>query len=382
MGLVAIGLAACGSSSESNTSGDTASGGGGVSLQELQAQADAAKESTYSPPPAESPKPEPNKEITGLVYGMEAPSGAAFAKGITNAGNAIGWNVNIVDGEFSTSKYLDSVRKAVAEGVDGIAVYVIDCPSFQAAAMEAKKADIPIIYAEGFDCNELEDGGPESGYSLGEFNLLSKSEHGPLSKYIVAAGELQGIAAAVANDGAMNSIVLNETDAYVTLGLTEGFLNVSNSCSDCSIEKEIDFVAGDLGPPLQEKVEQALLQAPDANTIFGNYDDPVISGAAAAVRAAGRIDDVYVTGAAGHEPMMELIRSGEADMTSAIAVEWYGWAAIDRLNRLFAGDTKPPATGIGLELVDRENNLPVKGEPWKPKVDYEGGYEKAWGVGR
>jgi ribose transport system substrate-binding protein len=385
--VAVLALAACGSSSSNSSStGSTSTAGGesgsaNANLKELETEVANAAESTYTDPPATSPKPEPGKRITALVYGLEAPSGATFAKAVEKAGTAIGWNVDVVDGQFSTNKYLEAVRKAIAEKVDGIIVYVIDCPSFQAAAEEAKKAEIPIVYVEGYDCSDLKSGAPETGYSIGEYNLLAKTERGSLKHYETAAGELQAAAAAVANEGNMKSIVLNETDANVTLDLTRGFLNVSEACGTCQVEKEIDFVGGDLGPKLTEKVEQALLSAPEANTIFGNYDDPVISGAAPAVRASGRSGSVYVTGAAGYEPMMELIRNGEADMTVAISVDWYGFSALDRLNRLFHGETKAPDTGIGLELVDQEDNLPPKGQAWSPSIDFESLYEKAWGVG-
>ena len=141
----------------------------------------------------------------------------------------------------------------------------------------------------------------------------------------------------------------------------------------------IDFVGSDFGAPLQEKVEQALLQAPDANAVFGNYDDTIIDSAAPAVRAAGRSESMYLTGSSGAPAMLELIRNGEANMSIGVDEYWTGWAAIDRLVRLFGGETRAPRSGLGIEIIDKEHNLPPSGK-WEPKIDFRSGYEKAWGI--
>jgi ribose transport system substrate-binding protein len=392
--LLALSLTACGSSggsSSSQASGNSPTGGskveegntetsGDLTSDEIEAILTATQESTNTDPPTSGPKAVPGKTITAIVYGLEAESGKTFAEGIEKAGSAIGWNVKVIDGEFSASKYTESIRKAVAEKVDGIVTYVIDCPSVQAAAVEAKKAGIPLIYAEGYDCNELGDG-PETAFSLGTYHTFDKNKTATFKEYITAAGELQGAAAWKAAEGKVSAIALNETDAHVTEDLTTGFMNVINSCSECSVEKEIDFVGGDLGPALQEKTEQALLQAPDANTLFGNYDDPVIDSAGPAVRSSGRGSSIFITGTAGYAPYMELIRNGEADMTVGLPVEWFAWASLDRFNRIFGGEMEEPQTGMGLSLIDEEDNLPPEGQSWKPTINYEADYKKIWGVG-
>ena len=192
-------------------------------------------------------------------------------------------------------------------------------------------------------------------------------------------GEVQAAAAIVANDGAAKSILMNETDSVVTLQITDGYEKISETCSECTIEKTINFVAGDFGPPLQEITEQALLQAPDANTVFGNYDDTIITAAGPAVRAAGRSESMYLTGSSGAPSMLELIQNGEADMSIGVSEVWNGWAAIDRLRRIFGGETKEPESGLGIEIIDKEHNLPPDNN-WVPKIDFKSAYEKAWGI--
>jgi ribose transport system substrate-binding protein len=61
-----------------------------------------------------------------------------------------------------------------------------------------------------------------------------------------------------------------------------------------------------------------------------------------------------------------------------ISSEWTGWAAVDTMNSVFAGQ-KPKNSGIGWTLLDENHNLPSSG-PYNPKVNFKAVYEKAWGV--
>src|SRR4051794_11990496 len=245
--LLAVGLAACGSSSDEASSAESSNGAEASQSDESQKIWDESLEGTNSAPVPGGPKPESGKRITVVDYGLESYSGQAFKQGTEEAAKAAGWQIDVVDGEFSSNKQLNAIRKAVAEKVDGIAVYVMDCPTVQAGVEEAKAAGIPVVYTEGYDCNELKDGGPETGYTNGLYNLLG-DKVGSLEEYELQLGEIQAAAAIVANNGAAKSILMNETDSVVTLQITEGYEKISEACSECTIEKTINFVASDFGP--------------------------------------------------------------------------------------------------------------------------------------
>ena len=77
---------------------------------------------------------------------------------------------------------------------------------------------------------------------------------------------------------------------------------------------------------------------------------------------------------------MELIRTGKS-LTAAVAysLDWESYAAIDDLNRAFAGEEAQPS-GIGLAIVDKEHNLATKGG-YQPPFDFAKLYRQAWNVG-
>ena len=84
-------------------------------------------------------------------------------------------------------------------------------------------------------------------------------------------------------------------------------------------------------------------------------------------------------GGEGFEPELDLLRTDQGVNAVNIAPsDWTGWAAVDTMNSLFAG-TEPVDSGLGWQLVDKDNNLPASG-PFVPAVDFKSVYKKAWGV--
>jgi ribose transport system substrate-binding protein len=333
-------------------------------------------------PPADSPPPFEGAHIYAVPYGVAAPSSEYWLKGLKDATSALGWKLTVFDGQFNSTKQNDGIRQAIAAKADGILTYVLDCAAVQAGAKEAKAAGIPLIYVSGFDCDDLGADGPDTAYPIGNFNVHgTKDGLGDYVDFYEQMGALQAYWAISKTDGKMKAIVIDEVDAQATKSITEGFLKAAEKCAECKIVQKIDIVAADFGPPLQDKLSQALLAHPEATVIMANYDDIVVSGVAPAVRAAGREGKVLVTGTPGYEANIELLHDGGQDMASAFSVPWEAWASIDRLNRILNGDMTLPNIGMGLTITDKTHNLTPKGSAWSPEGDFASLYKKAWGVG-
>lgn len=387
-GIAMVLLSACSGGSESSpTSGSSSSSEAAVASEDpaadasssdipasAQANIDAAIPGTYSLPET-SGAITPGKKVTGIVFGNQSQSGPIFTETFKAAGAAAGWTVNVVDGEFSTDVYLSAIRQAIAEKVDGIVLFVIDCAVVKAGVEEAQAAGIPVIYVEGYDCDS--DGqGKATGYPLGLYNSLTEQGVDYVT-FLEATGQLQADAMITALDAKVEALAVNYPETYATVSITEGFMSEMQICPTCTATV-FDSVYADWGNALQTKISTELLKNQSINAIMGNYDDPVLNGIAAAAEASGR--DIYVTGDAGYPAMVELIRQGKADMTIGYDGAMESWAAIERLNRIFNGDTKMFNTGIGLQLIDAENNLPAAGAIYVAPVDYIAAYTAAWGA--
>lgn len=383
-------ITACGGSSSSGgsaassapaPSSGSASSAASAASSAIPASTQAAWDSgisssgTFSVPEVGALKPPAGKKVTAIVFGNQSQAGPLFSDAFKAAADAAGWQANLVDGKFSTDAYLNAIKEAIAQKVDGIVLFVIDCAAVKAGAEQAQAAGIPIIYAEGYDCDS-DGAGKATGYTLGLYNGLEK-QGVDYTTFAVDTGRLQAAGGIVAEKGAMNALVVNFPETFVTSKITEGFLAETKLCAGCKAT-QLDVNYADWGPALQSKVATALLKDPSINTIMGSYDDPVLNGISAAVAASGR--DIYVTGEGAYPAMMDLIRAGKAGMTIGYEVQMEAWASVDRLSRILQGDTALFNIGLGLQAIDKDNNLPAAGQPWAPNVDYVGAYKSAWGV--
>ena len=111
------------------------------------------------------------------------------------------------------------------------------------------------------------------------------------------------------------------------------------------------------------------------------YQFQIRLGIAAAVRASGRVNDLYVTGGEGQKENVALVREDKGQNSgSGSVIQWEAWGGADSMNRVLNGE-EPTTTGIGIQVWDKEHNLPAPGKAWEPEADFRALYLKAWGVG-
>lgn len=378
--VLSLALAACGGSSSSG--GDTSSGSGGdstaaASSSQTVSQARAAV-TRYAKPPGSYREPSDSgvapvegKEVWMVSVGNEVESVAEGSRLFLQGLKAIGWTGKVYDGKLQPTEWLAGVRQAVQAGADGIVVVGFDCAAVKQGLIEAREKGIPVVAVEGIDCSELGQKGPRLftsrvGYSEGTF-----------PEWLTAYGNLQADFTIAETDGKAKVLYLRETDAQSAKLVADQYASRIEACAGCEIVERIDFVAAELGPNLQEQVQQALLKHPEADVVYGNYDYPVVASVAPAVRAAGK-EGVLVIGAEGSEPNLELIRQGEQSMAMGFVNGWESYAAIDNLNSIFAGEKPIEDSGMGVMLIDREHNLPPKGQGVQMPIDWQGIYERNW----
>jgi ribose transport system substrate-binding protein len=150
-------------------------------------------------------------------------------------------------------------------------------------------------------------------------------------------------------------------------------------CSTCKVYS-IPFKASDLGPNLQRIAQQAVLQHPDATVVAPENDSVYLAGVQAGLKAAGA-KNLFILGADGTPPGMQLLKSGELTAELAFPQDWYGWAAADTMNSLLAGK-EPRNSGVGWQLIDKDHNLNLVGSGggYQPAIDYKSAYRKLWGL--
>jgi ribose transport system substrate-binding protein len=366
--LLAVGVAACGSDDGGSTSAKPSSApatGGDLA---------ALYKGNIGRPPSSGPAAAGGKNVLILSCGQQTPSCASGAKGALDAATAIGWHAKIYDGKFNPALYGVGVQQAVSTKVDGIILDAIDCATAKPQLQQARKAGIKIVAIASYDCNDPAVGG--APLFDGVPPIHGKTDNRS------AAFDWSAMQArfAAAKQGGQAKVILFKLDAflagrYMREGLERGFKN----CPGCQVVDQVPLAPTDIGPKLQQKVQSALLRHPEANTVMAGFDVLLLSGVEAGVRAAGRPGKVKLFGAEGYAPTADLVRAGQVAGGVAVPADWQGWAAVDTLNRVFAGQ-KPADQGLGFQAWDKTHNLGASGG-YQPKVDYQAAYKQAWGVG-
>ena len=362
-------LAACGSG---GSGGDTAKASSSDVSKYEKELADVYK-GDFEPPAGKPVKTTPGKTIWVVAAGLNAEPGQNFSAAVKEAAGKLGWNVELFDGKFESNRWLTGIEQALAAKADGIMLFSIDCAPVKAGLEEAKAAGVPVVSVEGKGCEP----------SLSSYELTF-ARHQNFQEWIengYAADQAKWVIAKT--KGEAKTIVTVETDLFVTRIAQPGIERVFKTCPTCEIVDVVGFVGSELGPPLQQKIEQALNQYPEANSFIAAYDAVMNGGGgAAALRATGRANEIEAMGGEGSAPGIELIYNHAGiDACSGINFGWEGYAATTGLARVFAGQNPDEeTTGIGSQVCDREHNLPPKGQPYQPPINYASYYERIWGI--
>jgi len=355
-------LAGCGASSTSGSTPAT----GNTDLAAYTAKVEQGYRGSFTSPPTTAPTPPHDLNVWAISCGEQITYCALSAAAAKEAGEALGWKVTIFDSKGDAVAAGDGVRQAVAAHPDAIIAWTLDCAVGRLPLDEAKKAGIKLIGVESIDCkNKVYDGAVT--YAEGDFPA-----------WIRAYGALQADWIIDKIKGHGKTIAFAPTGWDAAKIQTEGFRKEMATCAACKVVS-VDMTTADIGTQLQGKAQSALLQNPDATAVWALIDAIITGGVGPALQASGGASK-YVMGAEGLNPAPDLARAGvQQDAGVGFAPGWEGYAAIDALIRVLAHQPVLKS-GIGLQLWDKDHNLPAQGQSYQPPFDYKSIYLKSWGV--
>ena len=309
------------------------------------------------------------KKIGYISYGEVIPISARLTQGVQNAAAALGWDLEVCDGQATPQGQLTCATNFVNTGVDAILTNGMPQSSIAPALVQADAAGIPVINIGGYIGQEdLYDGSiyPDEvqfGEVLGDWLVEHLPDGGPIATQTFQADfviqRLEGLDKAI-----------------------EG--------TDVTIEDSFDADAANLIPGAQQAVAASYNANSDIQAYYLTFSGSEL-GAAQAMQVlkpgAQFPDRPMILTFYANLPTIDLIRSGQVDAAAENTHEWIAWVAMDQLAEFFARDTpitdEPrPDYGDGLEfwqpfVVDAEN-LPAEGELAPPPVDFEGFFTTKW----
>lgn len=362
--LVVCGLSGCDTDAEGNSGPGTS-----ASAKEFAAKArelvDGAANEIPAAAPETSPPLEDGKEIVTIPCSAGA-QGCKFAVDrFAEAAEAVGWSTTMIDPAGDPAKMAAAVNQAVSRGADGIFTVAIDSATLEAPLKAANAAGLHTVC---FSCVD------EPGLLLG--TLPTEDQHHQ-DGYVLAA---RAFLDAGEN---LKVVLLRDSEFGNTVRREQGVLAFIEDCqaagASCQLVAEQNFLVSNISTGLPQQIAALVRNKPDWNALIAPYDASLLY-VLPELRNNGLVKDGQR--AYGFDPLdqnISWIRDGDVEAaTLASPYDWIAYAAIDQLNRAFAG-VDPVDQGIKDKLVVADN-APAEGETYVGDGDPAAAYKKLWGL--
>ncbi|MEI2701448.1 MAG: substrate-binding domain-containing protein [Baekduia sp.] len=369
--LAATGVAAGGCGGGDEKTSDTSSGSdssGAPAFAVEGAKKSLSDQGTFIEAPTKPVKPAKDKKLMLISCGQAISACQFDTAAAAEAAKELGWKSTIYDTKGDPTNAATGIRQAIAGKYDGIFYYYMDCDYARAALEEAKKADVPVVAAEAFDCNQIEKGAPAL------FTHMVEYQAGTYVQHARAWGRAIADHAIWKQGGKSEALAFLDDTSRGSRPILEGMKQQYAKCDGCKLHV-VEFPFSAFGGKLQSIAAQNLLKYPKVNTTLTTYE-AISLEVAPAVRESGR--DILQFVGEGGEPGLDLIRQGINGYGNGYPLDWEGWAVVDAFARIFNGE-KPEPSGIGVQTFDKDNHMPDSGRYVSP-IDYQSMYRKLWGL--
>lgn len=244
----------------------------------------------------------------------------------------LGGSLIVSDGQFNVTKQLSDVEDMLVQGIDLLLFNAVDSDAAEPAVVLAKEAGIPVV------CLDVDAAGPRDMF-IGSDNY--------------GAGVLCGEYTVERLGGKGKVVIINGTPITSVRDRYRGFNDVISKYPDIVVVAEQN---GETNLTKSMEVMENVLQAqPEIDAVFG-INDPTALGILAAVQAAGREHEMFITGVDGSPDGVQAILDGTALVATAAQFP----AEIGRLGveyglRILNGEEVPDFLPVRVELITIEN---------------------------
>jgi ribose transport system substrate-binding protein len=315
--------------------------------------------------PKTSAKAPEHKKIVAIACVTVAPFCDNVTKGAVEAATALGWEATYIDGKGSIQGFVQAFETAINMKPDGIVTMALPESQLATYIAKAHAAGIKLVGASSI---------PEK----------VSVEHGNYDAYVSVREDsnslLQAWYTVADSDGKAKVAWLWDPGFPFLVAALEREKKIIAECSECKAEevglRELSAAANPVR--MQELGSGLLARNPDVDYVLTPYGLNSHSIALAA-KAAGRNIKVVAKNA---DPInVAFVAQGELQAEVGASSNWGGWAAMDQMVRLLAG--QPPLQAMEEnqpEHIFVKSNAPANGEFDFQKIyDYKGKYLELWG---
>lgn len=265
-----------------------------------------------------------------------------FVEAAQEKGESMGAEVVLFDSEMSGEKQYDQAKQAIAEGYDGIFIVPLDPATGAKIVQICNEANVPIASSTtdvDVDSRDLLDV---------RVGISGEVQGETIAKYVVDAYKDQ--------QGPIEAVLITGTpDAEVSQSRTAGFKKgIEGSNIEIVVEQSADF---DKAKALAI-MENVLVTNPDVKIVFA-HDDQMAAGAVEAIEAAGKMNDIIVTGIGGNAEGLQMVKDGKIFVSFIQEPDVEASLAVEALVKIIKGEAVTFTEGNYIELprtlITKEN---------------------------
>lgn len=273
-------------------------------------------------------------KVIGVALASDLnPFYIAMKRGIQERAKELGVDVVFVTANEDIAKQVNGIQDLVARKVDGILASPIDSVAVASAYAAAGKAGIPVI-------------------SIARHaNSPAQSAFVSMDEPKIGADIANWIAKRIGGKGKI-AMITGPAGAETFRAIAGGIDTALKAYPGITVVYRKDAaLTREMGLKL---AEDALVAHPDLVAIYAANDELAL-GAAQAVNAAGKKDQVVITGMNGIPPALKAVQSGNLGMTVELNPVAWGKLGVDTMVNYLKGIKPSGVVAAPYVLVDKSN---------------------------
>lgn len=304
-------------------------------------------------------KPPAGKELA--VISCSLPTCLVWQDEFEQAVAVLDWSVTKLPTDATPEDTLAKMREAIDLDPDGIVINGLPRAVYEAAMPEAIEKDIPVVA-------QMINDPVEPPLIAVQDDIDAFSEVGTvLGNWVIASSDAQANALLVqmANFPIGQQIITSASDT------------IKENCPDCEA-KTITVQAADVGQTVPGRIVSELQRNPDMDYVVLT-DASLGVGLVPALREAGLLDRVRITGTNASPEALQGIKDGTDHSYVQFSVAHAAWQGVDALARHFVGQDIPKYT-MPVQILTEDN---VQDEPaeevlWNLPRDKDEQFTELW----
>lgn len=345
-------------------------GGGGATSAEPAVRHARAEVKRPPPPlsanrgPAGGPPAQPRAPVVFVAADPTDGGIAAVARGVQEAAGAIGWPLQIVDGQANIVGEQAALRAALRLRPGGIILGGVDAAEQQTALREARAQGVPVV-----GWHAVPTPGPDPGSGL--FTNVTSDP--------AAVARLAADYAIAESDGTAGVAIFTDSEYAIDTYTSDLMASDIASCRRCSVLETFDSPVSTASIGAVSLVAALLERYGKRVSYLLAVNGAFIDGASTALTGAGvrgGQPPFSVAASEGVESEFARVRGDEYQKASiAEPLNLQGWQLIDELNRARAH--QPPSGYVAPPKLITQSNVP-SGAVFDPPSGYRENYLRIW----